>query len=147
MVVNLYDLTKGNYNIVRTITYPDFPGSQIVTNAQVRAVKNSEWETNITINGAYDGPSDVVSVKDYQLIWTTDGKNILESGSATLELKSGGALRQVWKSTITPERGLDKFPQAGELITVSISQFKIDGNKMSYKWEGTVKVQSKQYPK
>lgn len=143
MVVNLYDLTKGNYRILRTISYPDFPESKIVTDAQVKAARNSEWDTNITINGTYNGPIDIVSTKDYQLIWTTDGKNILESGSATLELKSGGSVRQVWTSTITPEHSFDKFPQAGELITISISPFQIDGNSMSYKWEGTVKVRSK----
>ncbi len=142
-MVNLYDVTQGNYSVLRTISYPDFPGSQIVTNAKVKAARDAEWETNITINGTYDGPTDVVSVKDYQLIWTSDGKNILESGSATLELKAGGSVRQVWKSTITPERGIDKFPPAGELITISISPFHIDGNKMSYTWEGTVKAQSK----
>lgn len=143
MVVNLYDVTKGNYRIQRTITYPDFPNSKIETDAQVKAARDSEWDTNITINGTYDGPTDVVAVKDYQLIWTADGKNILESGSARLELKSGGSVHQVWKSTITPERGIGKFPPAGELITVSISQFQMNGNKMSYTWEGTVKVQSK----
>ena len=139
----MYDLTKGNYSVLRTITYPDSSGSQIVTNAQVKAVKDSEWDTNITINGTYNGPTDVVGVKDYQVTWTSDGKNILESGSATLELKSGGSVRQVWKSTITPERPFEKFPPAGELITVSISPLQIDGNKMSYKWEGTVKTQRK----
>ena len=141
--MDLYDLTKGNYSVHRTISYPDFSGSQIVTNAQVKAVKDSEWDTTITINGTYNGPKDVVAVKDYQLLWTTDGKNILESGSATLELKSGGSVRQVWKSTITPERPFEKFPPAGELITISISPLQIDGNKMSYKWEGTVKSQRK----
>jgi len=141
--VDLYELTKGNYSVHRTISYPDFSGSQIVTNAQVKAVKDSEWDTTITINGTYNGPTDVVAVKDYQLLWTTDGKNILESGSATLELKSGGSVRQVWKSTITPERPFEKFPPAGELITISISPLQIDGKKMSYKWEGTVKPQRK----
>lgn len=143
MVVNLYDLTKGNYRVLRTISYPDFPESKIVTDARVKAAKSSEWDTSITINGTYNGPTDIVSVKDYQLIWTTDGKNILESGSATLELKSGGSVRQVWTSTITPEHGFDKFPQAGELITISISPFQIDENGMSYKWEGMAKVRSK----
>ena len=142
-MVNLYDLTKGNYRVNRTITYPDLPGSQITTDAQVRAVKDSEWSTNITINGTYNGPTDVVSVSDYQLTWTADGRSILESGSATLGLKSGGSIRQVWKSTITPERGYDKFPQAGESISVSISQFRVDGNKMSYTWEGTVRERAK----
>lgn len=141
--MNLYDLTNGNYHIVRTISYPDFPDSKIETNAQVKAVRNSEWETNLTINGKYTGPSDVVSAKDYQINWTTDGKNILESGSVTLVLSSGGTVRQIWSSTITPEHPIEKFPQSGELINISISPFQLDGNKMSYTWEGTVKARSK----
>ena len=141
--MNLYDLTKGNYRVVRTISYPDFPGSEIVTNAEVKAVKDSEWNTDVSINGNYNGPTDVISVKNYQLEWTSDGKNILETGSSELESKSGGALRQIWKSTITPARGVDKFPRSGEKITVSVSEFKVEGNKMSYKWDGTVRTQSK----
>ena len=140
--MNLYDLTKGNYHMLRTITYPDFPESRIVTNAQVKATRNSEWDTAITINGTYNGPTDVVSAKDYQLVWTSDGKNIFESGSTTLETASGGSVRQVWSSTIAPELGFDKFPQAGELISITITPFKIDGNSMSYQWEGTVKERS-----
>jgi hypothetical protein len=98
----------------------------------------------LSINGTYNGPTDVVSAKDYQLKWTADGKNINESGSATLELASGGSVRQVSSSTIKPEHGFDKFPSKGELITMTISPFKNDGNKMSYKWEGTVKAVSNQ---
>jgi hypothetical protein len=142
-VLNLFDLTKGNYRLLRTISYPDFPESKIVTDAQVKAIKNSEWDTKITVNGTYNGPTDVIAAKDYQLVWTTNGKNIIESGSATLELSSGKSVRQVWSSTITPEQGFEKFPPGGELITISISPFQIDGNRMSYKWEGTVKAQSK----
>lgn len=141
--MNLYDVTKGNYRVQRTILYPEFPESKIVTDAQVKAVSGSEWDTKITINGTYNGPADVVAVKDYQLAWTSDGKNIIESGSATLELKSGGTLRQVWTSTITPDRGLEKFPQTGEQINITISPFQIDEKGMSYKWEGTVKARSK----
>lgn len=144
MVMNLYDLTKGNYRIVRTISYPDFPESKIVTDAQVKAARDSEWDTKISINGTYNGPTDIVSAKDYQLVWTSEGKNILETGSATLESKSGKAVRQVWTSTITPERGVEKFPQTGETITISISPFEIDGDRMSYRWEGTVKLRSRQ---
>ena len=128
-MVNLFDLTKGNYRLLRTISYPDFPESKIVTDAQVKAVRNSEWDTKITVNGTYNGPTDV--------------KNIIESGSATLELSSGKSVRQVWASTITPEQDFEKFPPGGELITISISPFQIDGNRMSYKWEGTVKAQSR----
>jgi hypothetical protein len=136
----LYDLTKGNYRIVRTISYPDFPESKIVTDAQVKAVSNSEWDTNITIEGNYNGPTDIVSTRDYQLIWSIDGKNILESGSTTLESASGGSVRQIWSSTITPGQDSGRFPSSGQLINIHITPFEIDGNSMSYKWEGTVKL-------
>ena len=141
--MNLTDLSQGNYTIARTITYPDFPKSKIETNAQVKATRESEWDTNITINGTYDGPSDVASIRDYQATWTSDGKGIRETGSAILVLKSGGTLRQVWESTITPERGVSRFPKTGERINVSVSPLQIDGNKMSYSWEGTVRAQSR----
>jgi|GEM_PF-3324266 hypothetical protein len=142
--MNLFDLTHGNYTIARTISYPDYPASKVTTNAQVKANSESEWETNISINGTYNGPTDVTSVRDYQATWTTDGKNIREAGSATLVLKSGGSVRQVWESTITlPQEGLTKFPRAGERIDVTVTPFQIEGNKMSYTWEGTVRPQSK----
>ena len=114
-----------------------------MTDAKVKATSNSVWDTTITITGTYNGPTNVVAAKDYKVIWTIDGKNILESGSTTLELSSGKSVRQVWTSIITPERGIAKFPPAGELIAISVSPFKIDGNKMSYTWEGSVKARSK----
>mgnify|MGYP000628053595 CR=1 FL=1 len=141
MALNLYDLTEGNYRISRTITYPDFPESKIVTDGRVKAVRNSEWDTTLNINGTYNGPTDVISVKDYKLNWTTEGNKILESGSATLVLKSGKSIQQIWESIITPEKNLDHFPESGESATISFSSFEINGNEMSYKWEGTVKVQ------
>ena len=141
MALNLYDLTEGNYSISRTITYPEFPESKIATDGKVKAIGNSEWNTTININGTYNGPTDVISVKDYKLNWTTDGKNILERGSATLVLKSGKSIQQIWESIITPEKNLDKFPDSGESAKISFSPFEINENKMSYKWEGTVRVQ------
>ena len=52
---NLYDLTGGNYQVRRTVTYPEFPQSEIVFNADVQAVNDSEWNTTITIHGTYEG--------------------------------------------------------------------------------------------
>lgn len=133
-------MTGGNYHIVRTTSYPDFPSSKIVTDAVVKATTASEWDTKISINGRYDGPKNVISVQDYQLVWRSDGKSIIESGGATLVLSSGKPVRQVWSSTITPDRGVDKFPASGELLTLSITPFQVSGNGMSYTWTGSVKV-------
>ncbi len=151
---NLYDLTKGNYRVLRAISYPEYPESLIVLDVEVEAASKSKWVTDIRINGTYDGPTDIVACQDYQIKWIIDGKGdgkkLLESGTAILGLSSGKLVRQVWSSIITPKKrsgkfppAFDKFPSDGELIKASISPFKIDGDGMSYEWEGTVKKQLK----
>jgi len=142
-MMNLFDATEGNYRVVRTVTFPDFPDSELVLNVEVTATSPSEWITEMAINGTYNGPTDIVAKKDYQLDWSTDGKSLIESGSATLESASGEAVRSTWSSVITPEGGLEGFPAAGEVVSVSISPFQIDGDSMSYEWEGTVQERSK----
>ncbi|MGB6363748.1 MAG: hypothetical protein WBG64_13845 [Thermoanaerobaculia bacterium] len=141
--MNLFDATHGNYRVVRTVTFPDFPDSELVLDVEVTATSPSEWITEMTINGTYDGPTDFVSKKDYQLDWATDGKSLIESGSATLESASGEAVRSTWSSVITPAGGLEGFPAAGEVVTVSISPFQVEGDSMTYEWEGTVQERSK----
>ncbi len=144
---NLYDLTNGNYHVLRAISYPEYPESLIVLDVQVKTAKNSDWITNIRINGTYNGPTEVVSCKDYQIKWVLVGKELLELGTAMLEVSSGKSVRQVWSSIIRPKKrsgkAFDKFPSNGELISATISPFKMDGNSMSYEWNGTVKKQSK----
>jgi len=135
--MSLYELTGGNYRVHRTVSYPEFPKSEVVFETEVRAVRDAEWSTKITISGTYDGPTDVVSVKDYQLEWTTDGKTLFEKGSATLVLSSGRSIRSVWSSSIVPDAGrFERFPSGGEIVNVTFSPFKIDGNQMSYEWQG-----------
>jgi hypothetical protein len=145
-VANLYDLTRGNYHVLRAIIYPEYPESLLVIDVQVKASRNLPWTTHISIHGTYHGPTDVTACKNYQLEWAIAGKQLLESGNSTLELSSGKTLRQVWFSIISPKgraRNFPpsscKFPSGGEVIKASISPFKIDGQKMSYAWEGTVR--------
>jgi hypothetical protein len=139
--MNLYDLTQGNYHVHRTLSYPDYPNSQIVFDTEVTALSEKEWSTTIAISGKYDGPTDFVAVKDYQVAWTTDGKTLLEKGSAMLERATGGSVRSEWSSAIAPkEARFDKFPRGGETLNVTFSPLKVAGNKMSYEWQGTVKA-------
>ena len=139
--MNLYDITNGNYNVHRTLSYPEYPNSQIVFDTEVRAISAKEWSTTITISGTYDGPTDFAAVKDYQVTWTTDGKTLAEKGRATLERASGGSVRSEWSSSIVPKEGrLNKFPRGGETLNVTFSPLKVDGNKLSYEWQGTVKA-------
>lgn len=83
----------------------------------------------------------MVAVKDYQIVWTTDGHKIFEQGSARLMLASGGTVQSQWTSEIVPARpDLGKFPRSGELVKVSYSNFDIRDKTMSYVWEGTVEL-------
>ena len=143
--INLSDLTGGNYLIRRAVLYPEFPNSQLTFEADVTAVSSSEWSTKLTVLGTYDGPKDVVSVQDYQITWTSDGKTISENGSVLLVLTSGKTVQSKWTSKIVPKSGdLGKFPAGGEQINVTFSPFKIEGNGMSYPWNGTVGLQRTQ---
>ena len=92
--------------------YPEHPESLIVLNVQVRAISSSEWVTNISINGTYNGPTDIVLCKDYQLKWIVNGHSVLELGTSLLEDSSGKSVRQVWSSMITPRKTAGKFPPA-----------------------------------
>jgi hypothetical protein len=139
-VLTLWELTGGNYRLQRTLSYPEFPNSKLVFNTEVTAIRDTEWSTKITISGTYDGPTDVVAVKDYQLAWTTDGKTLSEKGSATLQLSSGRSIQSVWSSSIIPAKpNFERFPRGGETINITFSPFRIDGNKMSYEWNGTAR--------
>lgn len=136
--LNLYDLTGGNYHVVRTVTFPDFPASQVVFETTVKATR-TDWSTQIRASGTYGGPRDVIAVRDYVVSWTTDGKTLFERGSSTLELSSGGSVRSTWSSSIVPDKpNFSRFPREGETINVSFSPFAITGNKMTYDWHGTV---------
>jgi hypothetical protein len=142
--MNLFDLTGGHYRVHRTVTYPDFPKSRIVFETNVRAVKEREWSTSIRIDGTYDGPTDVIAVRDYQIVWTTDGKKLFEEGSAKLLLASGGTVQSRWTSEIAPTQpNFGKFPRDGELVRVAYSNFEIRDKTMSYVWEGTVEARKK----
>lgn len=142
----MFDITQGNYRVFRTVSYDRFPKSQIMLDVSVRAVKDTEWTTDIYVKGVYDGPNDVVSNQDYELTWTTDSGRLLEAGGVTLLLASGKKLRQTWSSIITPDADPDEvarvfrqFPKKGQIATASISPFAVSGKSMNYTWEGTVK--------
>jgi hypothetical protein len=130
--------------VQRTVSYPEFPRSRLVFDADVTALSASEWSTDLTVSGTYDGPTDIVGVRDYEIDWTASGKTLLEKGRATLVTSSGRSIRSEWSSTITAkDGGLRGFPSAGEVVSVSISPFKVEGSKMSYTWQGTVSPKGK----
>ena len=94
----MYELTGGNYQVHRTVSYPEFPDSQLVFETEVKAVGKTEWSTKIAVSGTYNGPTDIASIRDYQLDWTTDGQSLSEKGSATLMTLTGKSVRSNWTS-------------------------------------------------
>lgn len=141
-------MTSGNYRISRAVSYPDYPGSVLIFDAQVTATTDTEWDTEIGVQGTYTGPTDIAASDEYQLTWYADFPRLLESGSAILRCTSGERVRQTWSSIITPTGSskealspLRDFPARGQIISVTISPFRVDGNRMEYEWEGTVAQQ------
>jgi hypothetical protein len=132
--------------VLRLITYPKYPKSQVILDVKVRAVSGSQWVTEIYVMGTYDGPNNIVANQDYEIQWSADGGRLLEAGGVTLLLSSGESIRQEWSSIITPEHRPDhvsavfkKFPRSGQVVNASVSPFKFNKNGMSYTWEGVVK--------
>jgi hypothetical protein len=148
-VFNLYDLTNGNYSVFRVVSYPDYPENLILFSVDIKP-HDSEWATTIYLNGSYNGPTDFVANRDYEVRWIIDGGKLVESGGVELELPSGERLRQRWSSIISPAAepqdipsAFRRFPSEGEVVRVSISPFEVAGNKMRYEWDGTVGKVSK----
>jgi hypothetical protein len=117
-----------------------------VLSVKVKAANSAEWITTISVNGTYNGPTEIVLCKDYQLKWIINDHSVLELGTSVLEASSGESVRQVWSSIITPEEtsgkvspALSSFPSSGELINATVSRFQVDGGTMQYEWEGTVR--------
>lgn len=136
---NLYDITGGNYHVVRAVTYPDYPKGKVVFDTDVRAVSDREWATRIVVSGIYDGPTDVMSATDYQIVWTSDGDTLFETGGATLVTASGQRIRSQWSSSIRIKQGsLRGFPSAGLIVNAHYSGFEVRSHAMSYAWEGHV---------
>lgn len=132
-------MTHGNYQVHRVLTYPDYANSEVVFDTQVTAVSEKEWSTTIVISGKYDGPTDSIAVRDYHMTWSTDGKTLSEQGEATLERASGGTVRTAWSSTFTPkEPTFTDFPSEGETVNVTFSSMKVEGDTLTYDWQGTV---------
>jgi hypothetical protein len=123
------------------VTYPDLPNSRFVFDTTVQATGPRKWSTEIHVTGEYDGPTEIVSVRDYQVRWRTDGKSLIERGRAVLQTATGQAVRTEWQSVFVPKRAaFDAFPKAGEVANVEYSPFHLNGNTMSYEWHGTVEA-------
>lgn len=147
-MVNLYDLTNGNYDVERTLTFPDYPDSKVEFSTQVRAADipdtfespcQAVWTTDIEISGDYTGPTEVVGIEGYELTWTSDGRTLTEVASADLLIVTGEVVHSEWTSTIVVTEGeLAAMPDGGETATITFDKFVVTDDSLSYEWEGEV---------
>ena len=60
--------------------YPDYRKGKVVLQTDVRAVSDLKWP-RIVVSGIDDGPMDVMSVMDDEIVWTSDGETLFETGA------------------------------------------------------------------
>ncbi len=147
-MVNLFDLTGGNYDVERSVTFPDYPDAKVDFAASVRAADIPDsfespcqdvWTTDIEISGDYRGPTDVTGIEAYELTWTSDGKTLTEVASADLLIVTGEVVHTEWTSAIVVTEGeLAAMPDGGETATITFTKFVETEDTLSYEWEGEV---------
>jgi hypothetical protein len=138
--MNLFGLTGGNFHIERTLTFPDFPDSLIEFSGDSKSFcDGEEWDGEFEAEGTYDGPTDVIGLEGYTLVWTTDGRLLFEDGSIDLLISDGTVVRELWTSIYEVTEGeLGEMPEGGQTATATFTDFKVDGDTLSYHWEGEV---------
>jgi len=135
---NLFGLTGGNFHIERSLTFPEFPDSLIEMSGDSKSFCDGvEWDGEFDDGGTYGGPTEVVGIDGYTLVWTTDGRLLLEDGSADLIMADGKVIASEWTSTYEVTEGeLGDMPDGGQTGTATFTNFEVDGDTHSYTWEG-----------
>jgi hypothetical protein len=135
--LNLFDLSGGNYFASRTVSWPSWPGEQIVLTANVSTVGGVMTATDATVNGTYTGPTDLIGVTDYHMLWT-------QIDPTTIEIVSTATLLREKELTLDAKvtsvySGLSfQMPTNQQVGTYTFSNESYSNNIMSFDWEGTV---------
>lgn len=136
-------MTRGNYAVERVLELPEFPETRVVFSTEVVASSDSEWHTELSLSGSYDGPTDFTASRGYRLWWQIERGLLRERGLSMLERSGGELVATEWTSTITIDRDMAKrFPTSGQVARVTFSPFDIDGSTMRYDWHGAVAAQA-----
>lgn len=136
---NLWDLGNGNYSIDRTFQWIGFPGSTIFSSADVSFDEQNQLMTsNMTLSGNYNGPTDLVAIESYGLLWlpsSTDGE-FFESGTAVVRRANGERLIVQFA---TRYYGLEENLLETQFGIGSLDA-RFDGQNLTIGWEGQFEV-------
>ncbi|CAG1010732.1 hypothetical protein ANAEL_04012 [Anaerolineales bacterium] len=137
--VNLFDLSGGNYFASRTVRWDSLPGEQIVLTGDVTTSGGVMTANNATVNGTYSGPTDLIGIIDYEMVWTQINFTTIELIS-TAKLLSASGLTLDATVTSVYSGILSQMPTRQQLGEHTYSNESWDGNVMKYDWTGTVAV-------
>jgi len=135
--VNLFDLSGGNYFAGRTVRWSSLPGEQIVLTANVTTSAGIMTANDATVNGTYTGPTDLIGVVDYQMLWTQIDPTTVEIISTASLLRTNGQILDA--NVISVYSGLSsQMPTNQQTGTYTFSNQSYRNNIMSFDWKGTV---------
>lgn len=136
---NLWDLGNGNYSIERTFQWIGFPGSTIFSSAEVTFDEQTEMMTSsMTFSGNYNGPTDLVAIESYGVLWlpgSTEGE-FFESGTAVVRRANG---EQLLVQFATRYFGLQESLRETQFGIGSL-EAQFDGQNLTIGWEGEFEV-------
>jgi hypothetical protein len=132
---NLWDLGGGTYQLERVFQWLGVPGSLIEVQAEVTFDSDEQLLTSLmTLNGTYDGPTDLIGIESYSILWlpgSVDGE-LFEAGTAVVNTASGEDLIVQFASRYTGlASNLDSI-QTG----TGVFNTRFDGDTLLVDWEG-----------
>lgn len=135
--VNLFDLSGGNYIASRTVRWDSLPGEQIVLTGDVTTSGGVMTANNATVNGTYSGPTDLIGVTDYEMVWTQIDLTTIKVISTAKLLRENGLTLDATVTSVYS--GLSsQMPTRQQVGDHSYSNESWDGNVMEFDWRGSV---------
>lgn len=132
---NLNALAGGNYSTTRTFQWIGLPGSVIQIDSTVsNAGGNADWVSNSVISGTYNGPTDIVGIRDYSITWLPSSSpgEFFEAGTVVLERATGDTLIMQFASIFSGLANDLQEPQFG----IGTFNTSFDGTTLTLDWDG-----------
>ena len=142
--VNLFDISGGNYVASRTVRYTPIAGYESLASDEIVLIANVSTDlisetinATQTVSGKYTGPTDLIGVKDYQMLWEQIDPTTIEMTSVVMiERANGGFLEAHITSVYTGL--LAPMPTEFQTGTYRFSNQSFNNSTMSFDWDGIV---------
>jgi hypothetical protein len=134
--VNLFGLSGGSYFAGRTVRWDSLPDDEFTLTADV-STANGIMYANTIVNGTYRGPTDLIGISNYQMVWTQLTPSSIEVKSTATILRANGDsfnanITSVY-SGLTAQ--MPSYQQTGTII----DSYQLFNNNILYDyWQGTI---------